>query len=185
MTVVVIIGILATIAVPQIVERLRDRRANQAAQEIALVYRNARLRALGQGFAVLVRYTAASGFQVFEALSPNGVGGNCTLQQPPNCTSNPWATANTDYRVVGGFSPSAYPGVSEVVTITADTLNGRAGGIQSTLDVCFSPRGRTFARTTAAFVPSTTMIDVAVTRAATGKTRNVSILPNGMARLSL
>ena len=177
MVVVVIIGILATMAVPQIIERLRERRANQAAQEIALLYRNARLRALGQGFAVLVRYDA-TGFQVREAMPFGGGTGNCTLEQPLNCTTNTWA--GTDYRVIGGFDPGVYPGVTETVTVTGI-------GAATTLDMCFSPRGRTFARTAAGapLAPITAMVDVAVTRISTGNTRNVSILPNGMARLSL
>jgi type IV fimbrial biogenesis protein FimT len=179
MVVVVIIGIMATLAVPQIVERLRERRANQAAQEIALLYRNARLRALGQGFAVLVRYSAA-GFEVREAMPFGGGTGNCTLELPLNCTTNTWAAAGTDYRVISAFSPSAYPGVTEAVTVTGT-------GATTTLDMCFSPRGRTFARTavSAPLAPITAMVDVAVTRTSTGNIRNVSILPNGMARLSL
>jgi prepilin-type N-terminal cleavage/methylation domain-containing protein len=179
MVVVVIIGIMASLAVPQIVERLRERRADQATQEIALLYRNARLRALGQGFAVLVHYDA-TGFQVREALPFGGGTGNCTLQLPLNCSTNPWATAGTDYRVVGNFSPSAYPDVTEAVTVTGT-------GAATTLDMCFSPRGRTFFRTVAnaALTPISGMVDVAVTRAASGRTSNVSILPNGMARLSL
>jgi len=44
MVVVIIIGILSTIAVPQLVERMRERRASQAAQTVAMMYRNARLR---------------------------------------------------------------------------------------------------------------------------------------------
>src|SRR5207237_2012381 len=140
----------------------------------------------GQGFAVMVSYSAATGFQVREALPFGGAAGNCTLQQPFTCTTNGWVAAGTDSRVVGRFDLSAYPGITEVVTLT-DTGNGNGGGLENTLDVCFSPRGRTFARTNAAssLVPSTGMIGVAVTRTATGKTRNVSILPNGMARLSL
>jgi prepilin-type N-terminal cleavage/methylation domain-containing protein len=178
MVVVVIIGILATIAVPQIVERLRERRAAQAAGEIALMYRTARLRAMGQGFAVLVNYTAGTGFQVREAM-PFGAGtGACTMQLPFSCTSNNWA-APTSYRVVGSFSPSAYPGVTQTVSV--------AGAATTTLDMCFTPRGRTFFRTNsgATLTPITSMVDVAVTRTFTGNTRNVSILPNGMARLSL
>jgi prepilin-type N-terminal cleavage/methylation domain-containing protein len=180
MVVVVIIGIMASLAVPQIVERLRERRGDQASQEIALLYRNARLRALGQGFAVLVHYDTAAGFQVREALPFGGGTGNCTLQLPLNCATNPWATAGTDYRVVGTFSPSAYPDVTEAITVTGT-------GATTTLDMCFSPRGRTFFRTVAgaALTPISGMVDVAVTRAVSHRTSNVSILPNGMARLSL
>jgi prepilin-type N-terminal cleavage/methylation domain-containing protein len=179
MVVVVIIGILASLAVPQIVERLRERRANQAAQELALLYRNARLRALGQGFAVLVHYDT-NGFQVREALPFGGGTGNCTLQLPLNCMTNPWATVGADYRVVGNFSPATYPDETETVTVTGS-------GATTTLDMCFSPRGRSFYRTVtgAALTPISGMVDIAVTRTATGRTANVSILPSGMARLSL
>jgi prepilin-type N-terminal cleavage/methylation domain-containing protein len=180
MVVVVIIAILAAIAVPQIVERLRERRAGQAAQEIALLYRNARLRAMGQGFAVLVNYTPATGFQVREAMPFNGINGTCTLQLPFTCTSNPWAVAGTDYRVVGGFDPTTYPDETETLTL-AD------GSTPSWLDMCFTARGRTYSRTanSAALLPITGMVNVAVKRTSTGNTRNVSVLPNGMARLSL
>ena len=177
MVVVVIIGILASLAVPQIVERLRERRANQAAQEIALMYRNARMRAVGQGFAVLVRYNA-TGFEVRQALPP--AAGACTLQLPPSCTTNLWLTPGTDYRVIDAFNANNYPGVTEAVT--AGT------GAVTALDLCFSPRGRTFSRTNPANVlnPTAGMTDVAVSRTAVpGKIRRVSILPNGMARLAL
>ncbi len=83
MVVVVIIGILATIAVPQIASRMRERRTNQTAQQIALLYRNARLRAMGRGFAVLVNYDAATGaFRVLETLPAGGLT-NCTPRLPP------------------------------------------------------------------------------------------------------
>jgi type IV fimbrial biogenesis protein FimT len=179
MVVVVIIGILASVAVPQITERLRERKANQAAQEIALLYRNARLRAMGQGFAVLVHYDS-TGIEVREALPFGGGTGNCTLQLPFNCMSNTWATVGTDYRVVGKFAPTVYTGITEAFTVTGS-------GAVTTLDMCFSPRGRTFSRTVAGstLAPMSGMVNVAVTRTSNGRTRNVSILPNGMARLSL
>jgi type IV fimbrial biogenesis protein FimT len=179
MVVVVIIGIMASVAVPQIVERLHERRANQAAQEIALLFRNARLRAMGQGFAVLVRYSA-TGFEVREAMPFGTATGACTLQLPSSCTTNPWATAGQDYRVVDKFAWTAYPEETGAVQVTGL-------GATTTLDTCYTPRGRTFSRTNFAnpMQQSTGMVDVSVVRAKTGNTRNVSILPNGMARLSL
>jgi type IV fimbrial biogenesis protein FimT len=177
MVVVTIIGIVASLGVPTIVERLRERRANQAAQEIALLYRNARLRALGQGFAVLVAYTAA-GFEVREAMPFGGATGACSLQMPLSCTTNSWAAAGTDYRVIGSFSLANFPGVTDAVALADGTAI-------TSLDLCFTPRGRTFSRTnsSAPLVPNTGVVNVAVTRTATGNVRNVSVLPNGMARL--
>ncbi len=178
MVVVTIIGILASLGVPTIVERLRERRANQAAQEIALLYRNARLRALGQGFAVMVSYTA-TGFEVREAMPFGGVTGACSLQMPLSCTTNTWAAAGTDYRVIGSFTTATYSGVTNAVSLADGTA-------ATTLDVCFTPRGRTFFRTnsSAPLLPNTGVVNVAVTRTATGNVRNVSVLPNGMARLA-
>ncbi|HEY3668813.1 MAG TPA: prepilin-type N-terminal cleavage/methylation domain-containing protein, partial [Polyangiaceae bacterium] len=72
MVVVVIIGLLAAISLPQVVQRMRNRRGTQAVQTVAMMYRNARLRAMGRGFAVLVKYTAGVGFEVRETLPMNG-----------------------------------------------------------------------------------------------------------------
>jgi type II secretion system protein H len=179
MVVVVIIGILAAIAVPQIVERMRERRASQAAQTVALMYRNARLRALGRGFAVLVSYTSGSGFTVRETLATGGAL-VCTPSIPLTCTNTQWATAGTT-TVVDSFNPESYAGLTAVMT------DSTTGAVDSTLDVCFSSRGRTFTRTAASspLVPLTDMLDLSVTRGGSSLVRHVSILPNGMARLAL
>src|SRR5688572_14870591 len=53
--VVLIITVFAAVAIPTAVSQLRDRRMQEAARRIGMVYRQARLRALGRGSAVLVR----------------------------------------------------------------------------------------------------------------------------------
>src|SRR5688572_2277518 len=65
--VVVIIAIVAALAMPSITSRLRERRVQQAAQTVAQIYSTARMRAMGRGAAVLVRYTAGE-FQIREAI---------------------------------------------------------------------------------------------------------------------
>jgi type IV fimbrial biogenesis protein FimT len=186
MVVVVIIGLLAAIALPQIASRMRERRTNQAAQQIALLYRNARLRAMGRGFAVLVNYNSATGaFRVLETLPAGGLT-DCTPRLPPSCTSTDWAIA-TATRVVETFNPSAsgstgpYAGV--LVSVTAQP----SGSVASNLDICFTPRGRTFTRLLAGdtLLPMTGMVDITVGRAAPMLQRQVNILPNGMARVAL
>jgi len=186
MVVVVIIGILAAIAVPQIASRMRERRTNQAAQQIALMYRNARLRAMGRGFAVLVDYNSGTGaFRVLETLPAGGLT-DCTPRLPPSCTNTDWTSA-TATRVVETFNPSVsgatgnYAGV--LVGVTAQPSNVTA----SMLDLCFTPRGRTFSRLVAAeaLAPMTGVIDIVVGRAAPMLQRHINVLPNGMARLSL
>ena len=183
MVVVVIIGILAAIAVPQMASRMRERRANQAAQQIALVYRNARLRAMGRGFAVLVNYDATSGnFQVLETLPAGGVT-DCTPRLPPSCTNTNWNLA-TAVREVEHFNPTAsgangvYAGVLVNVSV--------AGAAAPNLGVCFTPRGRSYSRLGSgnALQPMTGVVDITVGRNAMLQ-RRINILPNGMARLSL
>jgi prepilin-type N-terminal cleavage/methylation domain-containing protein len=186
MLVVVIIGILAAIAVPQMATRMRERRTNQAAQQIALLYRNARLRAMGRGFAVMVNYNATTGdFRVLETLPAGGVT-DCVPRLPPSCANTSWAVP-TATRVVETFNPTVsgptgnYAGV--VVTVKQQP-GGTAGAV---LDLCFTPRGRTFSRTVTAntLQPMTGVVDITVGRAAPMLQRHVNVLPNGMARVAL
>jgi prepilin-type N-terminal cleavage/methylation domain-containing protein len=184
MVVVVIIGILAAIALPQIAERMRERRASQAAQQIALMYRNARLRALGAGAPVLVSYAAAGGFRVIEALPPLT---NCTLPRLPlSCTNMNWAVP-VSTRLVDQFDPSA-SGTTGLFAGVTVTVTAKPSGTGATLlDTCFSPHGRTFTRTASAS-PLAAMvgtIDIGVSRGGNSLQRHVGILPSGMARLAL
>lgn len=186
MVVVVIIGIMAAVAVPQIAARMRERRASQAAQQIALLFRNARLRAMGRGFSVLVNYNAATGaFTVLETLPAGGVMA-CVPRLPPSCTGVNWNNP-AQTRVVESFNPSKsgttgnYAGVS--VALSLQPSNTPA----TLLDMCFSPHGRTFTRTVAAnaLAPMTGTVNVTVSRGSGTLQRRVSVLPNGMARLAL
>jgi len=183
MVVVVLIGLLAAIAVPQIASRMRERRANQAAQQIALLYRNARLRAMGRGFAVLVNYSTSTGFRVLETLPTGGVM-SCTPTLPPSCTNTNWAVA-TQTRLVEQFNPAASGSTGLFAGVTVN-VKAPDGSTTPTLDVCFTPRGRTFNRT----LPANSLdvmsgvIDVQVGRDSMLQ-RHVNVLPNGMARVAL
>jgi prepilin-type N-terminal cleavage/methylation domain-containing protein len=180
MVVVVIIGILAAIALPQVTERMRERRASQAAQTVALMYRNARLRALGRGFAVLVTYVSGTGFQVEETKTPDGANPTCTPRLPLTCLNTHWDSP-ANWTLVDSFNPETYGGLTASVT---DSTTGQA---TTSLDMCFSPRGQAYSRTVSAntLAPATDMVNIAFTRGGTSLTRNVSLLPNGMARLAL
>ena len=185
MVVVLIIGILAAIALPQVVQRMRERRASQAAQQIALIYRNARLRAMGRGSSVLVSYLSTTGFRVVEALPSTT---NCTLPRlPVSCTNTTWAVP-ASIREVERFNlvdAAASNGIYDGVTVSVTVKPGNA--TETALDTCFSPRGRTFTRTSAAnpLTPMTGTFDINVSRGANTLQRHVSVLPNGMARLAL
>ena len=164
---------------------MRERRASQAAQQIALLYRNARLRAMGRGFSVLVNYSSSGGFKVLETLPAGGVMA-CVPRLPPSCTSVNWTNA-AETRVVDSFNPSqsGTTGNYAGVTLAVSTQPSNTG--VSLLDMCFSPRGRTFTRTVAtnALAPMSGTINVTVSRGTGTLQRRVSVLPNGMARLAL
>ena len=184
MVVVVIIGLLAAIAVPQIASRMRERRTSQAAQEVALLYRNARLRALGRGFAVMVRYDSGTGeFRVLETLPTGGLT-NCTPLLPPSCANTDWAVASAT-RLVDKFNPSSATSIYSGITVSVTPQAG--GSATSILDLCFTPRGRAFSRTVAAdaLQPMTSVVDISVGQDSPMLQRHINVLPNGMARVAL
>jgi prepilin-type N-terminal cleavage/methylation domain-containing protein len=189
MVVVVIIGILAAISLPQVVQRMRNRRGAQAIQTVALMYRNARLRAMGRGFAVLVSYTGdvGAGFQVRETLPMNGVA-DCTPHLPLTCTNTNW-TNPAATQLVAAFNPA------ENASATAQVKDATLNQVTPYLDICFSPHGRTYSRTAAGnpLASTTDMFSVSLsggnlaTTTDTGSQNRflVEILPNGMARAAL
>lgn len=185
MAVVIMITILAATAIPLASRQLRDRRTQDAAQQIASLYQSARMRAMGRGSAVLVRYSPGTPgtFTVLEAQR----GPNETVSGAPNaacaalpvssCLTTDWNTAaSQQYRTVTTLNQSGDSGLTVVMN----------GGLA--LDVCFTPMGRTYSGATGQ--PLTAVTDVytaTVGRAASSnvRARQVLILPNGAARLSL
>jgi type IV fimbrial biogenesis protein FimT len=187
MVVVLIISVIAVLAIPQIVLVMRERRSREAAQQIALLYSNARMRAMGRGSAVMVRYAPATGFSVIESIQgaaaiAQGLGA-CTTLPGAGCLLNNWNNP-VNYREVTSFNPrirGEYGG-----TDLAIALANPSGGAVTDMNVCFSPLGRTFASYAATW-PATTMAGAATIRVQRGEglTRTVAILPNGSARLAL
>ena len=191
MVVVVIITGLASLAVPSILRQMRDRRTRQAAEEIAMLYRQARLRALGRGAAVLVQYRKATGFQLREAVL--GGAGTCATLPTTNCTTTNWGqgptVANGD-QLISSFDPTTGPYAGVEAQGHASSPNTKGGSAlynsdnTDTLDICFTPMGRTLFRILAAgqLAPMTGIPVISVSRASGGLTRVVVVPPNGMAR---
>jgi len=191
MVVVVIIGILAAISLPQVVQRMRNRRGTQAVQTVAMMYRNARLRAMGRGFAVIVKYAAGVGFQVRETMPMNGTA-DCTPHLPLTCSNTNWVNPLAT-QLVDQFNPEDY------ATTTATVMDATLNQVQPYLDICYSSHGRTYARTAVGnpMAATTDMYSVSlagknlandITADAAGIQRDrylVEILPNGMARSAL
>lgn len=186
MVVVMIIGIVAVLATPTIAGQMRERRSREAAQQIALLYSNARMRALGRGAAVMVRYNAASGFTVLESIEGEGAVARgvaaCASLPGRGCLSTAWGVPNNS-RVVASFNP-LIRGEYQDVAVTARTP---ADANVTEMSVCFTPLGRSFASYDATF-PTATMAGAAtiqVKRGDSGLLRTVAVLPNGSARLAL
>jgi prepilin-type N-terminal cleavage/methylation domain-containing protein len=192
MVVVVIITALSALAIPSILKQMRDRRTRQAAEEIAAIYRQARLRALGRGSAVLVRYFfdgANSSFTTLEAVL-GGPAGTCTQQLPASsCTLTLWDRDQTNLsgaQTVATWSPLL--GITSQVF--ADYTTNGSGKTTDTaltsLDICFTPMGRALFRTPSAdgtqFKAMSGVPVMLVSRGDEGLKRYVVIPPNGLSR---
>lgn len=193
MVVVVIITALAALAIPSIIRQMRDRRTRQAAEEIASLYRQARLRALGRGSAVMVRYDSVTGFDMREAVL--GGNGTCATLPTTNCATTQWnqlANVPNGSQSIAQFNPTTgvYNGVTSIVHASLPQVGGGSAlttdpGVPN-LDVCFTPMGRTLFRVsndpTIVLAPMTGVPTVTVSRGTGGLTRVVLIPPNGLAR---
>jgi type IV fimbrial biogenesis protein FimT len=180
--VVLIITVFAALAIPSAVGQMRDRRVQEAARTIAIVYREARLRALGRGSAMLVRFSSGR-FTVHEARVGAPIGGEagCAALPVSSCLNTDWA--GTTQPVVGGYQVAASGETSDMTL----TLSDSADAALTTLDICFTPLGRAFSRTNIADGAFTPLAEAYVTTVArtSGLTRprQVVMMPNGTARL--
>jgi type IV fimbrial biogenesis protein FimT len=183
--VVIIIAVLAVLALPTITEQMRSRRTQNAAKEIANLYRVGRMRAMGRGAAVLVRYDNSvdpeGRVEIREAIRSGGPDVNCTGLPSPSCVLTNWVAGNAQNQLVGGFTAAQRAEYSGLRTDL--TVNGAAA---TQLDVCFTPLGRGVFRTSQAG-PFATLVSVPVIRvfrlntAGTpyGLARRVLIQPSG------
>ena len=180
MVVILIITVFAAVAVPTAVLQLRERRLQEAARQVALLFRQARLHAVGRGTATLIRVTDDT-VSVFEARE--GPAASCPDMPVPDCRGTPWANGLTQRRQIAGFQPAAAGELSTLELEVADST----GAAVSALEICFSPNGRGFVREaiddSVAFAPLTETYLATLTRPGTSRPRRVALLPNGTARL--
>lgn len=149
MVVVVIMSLLALITVPGAARRLQSHRMKGTAEDIAGIYRNARLRALGRGSAVLVRYNAGT-FEVREAIQGTSASATDCGTLPVNSCSPAarWNANNESIRISNLDLSATNYDLSLSYPIPATPASEQTG--RTTLDVCFTPLGRTFADLTTA-----------------------------------
>jgi len=178
MVTVVIISVLAALATPGIMARVDSYNTRSAAEQIAATYRLARLRAMGRGAAVVVRYqsgaiTVLEGIQGFTDSDRLG----CKTLPAPSCTTpaDRFNTTSTNtHQTIESYNPS-YGGKYSV-----------SSSLGATADICFTPLGRAYSRTslTGTFAQLVTPATVSVTHGSGGLQRRVIVLPNGTARVT-
>lgn len=191
MAVVVIIAITASLATPEVIELMRERRGRQAAQSVAMLFSTARARAMGRGAAVLVQYRAATGtFTVRESIEGQAAIDRgqdaCATQPGMGCLTTQWAVA-ANSRVIDSVTlhdPDGTPNFEFHMYYGSVTDPAE-------MDICFTPLGRTFASITGE-PPTTPMVGAARFTIPRGLkssreylNRAVVILPNGTSRLAL
>lgn len=196
MVVVLIVTILSAIAIPMVTRQMRDRRTQEAAQRVAALYRDARMRAMGRGSAVMVRFTPGTrgAFEVFEAQrgitdAPTGSSdAQCATLPIGSCLTPDWNGAEgVSYRRLTALDLANRGEYDRLVIAMED----QAGSSIENLDVCFTPMGRTFFRTIRAAqlqpLTGTHVAQVYRAEGATriGRTRRVLLPPSGAARISL
>jgi prepilin-type N-terminal cleavage/methylation domain-containing protein len=194
--VVILVGIFAAMAMPAVTLQLRDRRVHEMAQRVALTYQQARIRAMGQGGAILVRYDSTTGSGKGLFITKEGlVGGTqtnpCALGPVSNCSAVNWTDGNNQNRTIESVDVGTEPGLGDVyATLTSDA--GAAG--TPVMDLCFTPLGRSFVRyaTSGPFSPLTGVPQFSVFRGGATATpttdsrvRTVLVLPTGAARIAL
>jgi prepilin-type N-terminal cleavage/methylation domain-containing protein len=205
--VVVIIGVFSALAMPEVSIQLKDRRVREAAQRIALVYQQARVRAMGQGGAMLVRFTGGSqgAVETREALVGNVANQNCQLMPSVSCTQTDWSdTAKKQFRSIETIDLGTEPGLHDDSAAfhpgVFATLVPYTGASGPDMDVCFTPLGRTFIRFGTTTGTTTNpggwetpqgVPEINVARrngaggTAIGLVRKILVLPTGIARLQL
>jgi prepilin-type N-terminal cleavage/methylation domain-containing protein len=196
---VVIITIIAAIALPVLGNGMKDRRTRHTAEEIARVFRDARLRAIGRGSAVLVHYASSGSNQTLEIReavagpSPfNSGNATCSLLPATSCSTANWtdvAVVSLGSQILETYSIDNAAGTNVILELPG------SGAAVTEYNVCFTPLGRTLALAGAlanfatASQIMTTVPTFRVYRTLPGDTtrvgleRRVVLLPNGQARL--
>lgn len=194
MVVVIIISALAVIAVPSLRTRMRNARTLEATNRVTNLFRDARMRALGRGSAVMVRFSkatdSAGAFQVREAMQGAAVAGaTCAPLPASSCTAPLWD--DTDSTVINLFVPSNNQTFDALRVRMYRPYDGSGTATDdSDLDICYTPLGRSFWRLGAvgAWLPAGGLARASVYRHDTsnnpvGLTRWVFLPPNGAARI--
>lgn len=172
MVVIVIIGVLAAIAMPTMIEARRDQRAYEDAATVLELVRSGRTRAIGRGAAVMVSFDVTNGgrgiYRMYEGVNPNPGGQGANRSPRASCAStvaNAWSPNPPNAQVapdpnglnlfIDGLDMNGTPQTdaniySKIITygLAIPGQNGSppcAGTCTPThVDLCFTPAGRPF-----------------------------------------
>ncbi|HEX7663115.1 MAG TPA: prepilin-type N-terminal cleavage/methylation domain-containing protein, partial [Polyangiaceae bacterium] len=205
MVVVMLIGIMAAIALPSMLQGQVDRHVYGDAVAVNDLIREARMHAIGRGGAVMVAMSTAAGtpgtFIAYEAVQQNPQAGGANSVPRSSCR----APTNWALNTTGAGAAQSANQFDSVVFGTYETTNNIAATIytsttgslsaQATEFLCFTPLGRTYAVDGGAIqagmfdnaTPMTDAIQIQIARTSgadpVGIVRSVLIPPNGVTRL--
>lgn len=205
LVVIILIGILAALAIPSMMEQTTDRHVYNDALAINDLIREARTHAIGRGGAVMLEMTTAGGtpgtFNAYEAVQPNPqLGGPNSLplsscKAPTNWALNTTAAGAAQSASLFRTVPLGDYETSNGISTRIFTSEGGTLAATPTSYLCFTPLGRTYAvnggNITAGMFANagpmvqTLQIEVARRSGANvvGIVRSVLIPPNGVTRL--
>lgn len=205
MVVVILIGILAAIAVPSLLQQTIDRHVYEDALSVNDLVREARMHAIGRGSAVMLAMTTAGGapgtFTAYEAVQPNPQLGGANSLPASSCKGpTNWAlntTANGAAQSASQFAQVQFGTYETDHGITARIFTSAGGALatESTAYLCFTPLGRTYvvdggdvqAGMFDNALPMQETLQIEVARRSgsdiVGIVRSVLIPPNGVTRL--
>lgn len=150
------VGILATLAIPSINFQMKSSRTFRAAQEVATLYRQAKVRAMGRGSAVLFRFgtdAEGNGFvELREAMGLPLVAGGCKTPRS-SCQGISWLPNQEDNREIAQFSVGKGPYAN--ISLAMQRGEGDSPEALASGEICFTPLGRSFFRidATTSFYP--------------------------------
>lgn len=172
MVVIVIIGVIASLAMPGMLEARRDGRAYEDASSILELVRNGRTRAIGRGTAVMVSFDVANGsrgvYRMYEGVQPNPGGIGQNLSPRVSCSStiaNAWDPNPPSWNVpvnpnglnlfIDGIdlngTPETDANIWSAVIAHGLSIPGQNNGpgcsgdcVVNHIDLCFTPAGRPF-----------------------------------------
>ena len=186
LAVIGVIGVLAAIASPTLIYILRDRDIARSTMRVGDIYRFARGRALERQ-AVLVSWSAVGGPSGKPGLTIREAIVTQAGAQTPTCTGTNWVNGNAQNRLLSSFPSTPEGAGANPWGDAVAQLYDPAGVAKTYADICYTARGRTFVRYSAAdpFTTLTGVPRIDVTNGQTGYRRVVFIPPSTVARIAL